>query len=341
MYIIRNSEYKDKDSIIRFIDTYWKKDHALVKSSSLFNFQHLESDGTLSFIVAVNNETNDIDGLFGYISISHFDSLIKDNGLFWGAIWKIRTDITNTELNRIGLKMLYKIMNLPNFKTYAAIGISSIAKDIYTLLKFNMGHLNHYYILNENISNFNIAQNVEPKQVREHTFRDYFVRTIDITDYENSTLTSDYYPCKTINYLINRYKNHPIYEYDFLGLFIENELSTIFVLRKIFIGSSSIIRIIDVYGKIHQVPDLYNDFQNILDNSKSEYIDLLNYGLDIDYVNNIGFELLDFESNIIIPTYFEPFLRENVKIEFAYKGVDDYLIFKGDSDQDRPNVIYL
>ena len=42
----------------------------------------------------------------------------------------------------------------------------------------------------------------------------------------------------------------------------------------------------------------------------------------------------------VIPNYFEPFLKKNVSIEFAYKAKENnYAIFKADSDQDRPNKI--
>jgi len=42
----------------------------------------------------------------------------------------------------------------------------------------------------------------------------------------------------------------------------------------------------------------------------------------------------------VIPNYFEPFLKKNVNIRFAYKAKEhNYAIFKADSDQDRPNKI--
>ena len=42
--------------------------------------------------------------------------------------------------------------------------------------------------------------------------------------------------------------------------------------------------------------------------------------------------------NDIIPHYFEPFLKKNVSIEFAYKTKErNYAFFKADGDQDRPS----
>ena len=41
----------------------------------------------------------------------------------------------------------------------------------------------------------------------------------------------------------------------------------------------------------------------------------------------------------IVPNYFEPFLKQNINIDYAFKSKSPYVIFKGDSDQDRPNLI--
>ena len=41
----------------------------------------------------------------------------------------------------------------------------------------------------------------------------------------------------------------------------------------------------------------------------------------------------------IIPNYFEPFVRQNVKFAISYKARFPYVAFKGDADQDRPNVL--
>ncbi|EOW3520763.1 hypothetical protein ACOWVB_000374 [Campylobacter coli] len=54
----------------------------------------------------------------------------------------------------------------------------------------------------------------------------------------------------------------------------------------------------------------------------------------------MGFNLKKQEDKNIIPNYFEPFEKKNILIKFAYKTkVNNYAIFKGDSDQDRPSVL--
>ena len=67
----------------------------------------------------------------------------------------------------------------------------------------------------------------------------------------------------------------------------------------------------------------------------------MNYGLDEACFTRMGFQHLDLnQEEIIVPNYFEPFEKKNVKLEIAYKSKsDNYVAFKGDSDQDRPNVL--
>ena len=67
----------------------------------------------------------------------------------------------------------------------------------------------------------------------------------------------------------------------------------------------------------------------------------MNYGIKKEVFLNMGFQLLDIEQeDIILPNYFEPFEKRNVAIEIAYKAqYEGYVAFKGDSDQDRPNVL--
>ena len=53
-----------------------------------------------------------------------------------------------------------------------------------------------------------------------------------------------------------------------------------------------------------------------------------------------GFKLLEDLTEVIIPNYFEPVINENIDILFAYKKKENikFNIYKGDGDQDRPNI---
>ena len=104
------------------------------------------------------------------------------------------------------------------------------------------------------------------------------------------------------------------------------------------INGSKVIRIVDAIGQFQG--SLYDEFQAYLKEAGAEYIDLMNYGIDEDVFYQMGFRKLDLDGNLIIPNYFEPFEQRNVKIDIAWKAdYENYVAFKGDSDQDRPNIL--
>lgn len=340
IYTVKKVPSNEVEKLVSFIDNHWKKGHALVKSRALLDFQHYnKADDTYNFIVAENNETKDYDALVGFIPTSQYDSQLVENGDYWGAIWKFREDVSNDEINNVAFYIWKRIFKQPFFHSYAAIGISQIAKRIYEVSRIPVAVLNHYYIANESVDGFEIGAKLQkgnpgllPKKA--------YIREIDIETIDEECITAVYRPFKSIEYLKNRYKNHPIYKYTFLGVYID-KLNAIFVVRKVEVGESSILRVVDVLGDLSVLGNIYDEIQVKLKESSSEYLDLMNYGINKDVFSNMGFQLLDIEQEkIVLPNYFEPFEKRNVAIEIAYKAqYEGYVAFKGDSDQDRPNIL--
>ena len=340
IYTVKKVPSNEVEKLVSFIDNHWKKGHALVKSRSLLDFQHYnKADDTYNFIVAENNETKEYDALVGFIPTSQYDSKLVENGDYWGAIWKFREDVSNDEINNVAFYIWKRIFKQPFFRSYAAIGISQIAKRIYEVSRIPVAVLNHYYIANESVDSFEIGANLQkgnPGLLQEISS----IREIGIETIDEESIKAVYKPFKSIEYLKNRYKNHPIYKYNFWGVYTD-KLNAIFVVRKVEVGESSILRVVDVLGDLSVLGNIYEEIQVKLQESGSEYLDLMNYGIKKEVFSKIGFQILDIEQDdIILPNYFEPFEKRNVAIEIAYKAqYEGYVAFKGDSDQDRPNVL--
>ena len=340
IYTVKKVPSNEVEKLVSFIDNHWKKGHALVKSRALLDFQHYNKvDDTYNFIVAENNETKEYDALVGFIPTSQYDSQLVENGDYWGAIWKCREDVSNGEINNVAFYIWKRIFKQPFFHSYAAIGISQIAKRIYEVSRIPVAVLNHYYIANESVDSFVIGAKLQKGNPWLSKNKSY-IREINIETIDEECITAVYRPYKSIEYLKNRYKNHPIYKYNFWGVYTD-KLDAIFVVRKVEVGESSILRVVDVLGDLSVLGNIYDEIQVRLKETGSEYIDLMNYGIKKDVFSNMGFQLLDLEhKDIILPNYFEPFEKRNVTIEIAYKAqYEGYVAFKGDSDQDRPNVL--
>lgn len=337
LYTIKKVPLEEVNKLTSFLDKYWKNEHALVKSRELLDFQHLNrEDGCYNFLVAENKQSGDYDALIGFIPTSQYDNNLSANGDYWGAIWKIRDDVDNDEINAVGFLLWKKIFKLPHFGSYAAIGISNIAKKIYEISRIPVRQLSHYYVLNVAKSIFSIAGNIRNREQR-HAEDTFNLKWIDSSKLSELTLEAHYRPYKSVNYMINRYAKHPIYKYSFLSICNGEETKALLIIRKVVVGSSCVLRIIDVLGKLEGC--IYNGLLSILVGENAEYIDCYNYGISPDVFYRLGFSLSQGKDDLIIPNYFEPFEQSNVILEIGYKSDFDYVAFKGDSDQDRPNII--
>lgn len=323
-------KYSEIKELQSFLKLNFKENHIFVNDTTILEWQHLQKN-SLNFIFVRNIYSLELLGVMGYIPTSHFDSDLEKNKDFWGAIWAVSKDAPPG----IGLSLI-KFFN-KNFKpiTYASIGISNDAKKIFKALGQNIGTLSQYYFVNPNIKK-NISE-IKITSQKNYKKSNYFLQEIKSLD--KIILKHVYKPTKTINYLINRFQNHPVYKYIFLGIYHENNLLSIIVTRKQSVNNHYCFNIVDIYGDLSKISDISSELFNFLQNNNAEYIDCLNYGIDENIFFKLGFTKNNNNVNIL-PLYFEPFLKKNIEIDYAIvSNFDNYVIFKADADQDRPNKL--
>ena len=322
----------DLQGVQRFIHEKWRENHILSFNNGLIDFQH-GNDGGYNFVIA-KNQYNDITAILGFIPLSQYDAGLGDTANIWLAIWKVDEANAAPGTGFALLKWLEKHFK-PN--SIGSIGINKNVKRIYDILGYRAGVLKHYYITNPSVSDFKI---IEPGDAgRTSVGRQSplsVVREIERKDLEQ--LTFDASPQKSINFIHNRYLSHPVYKYILLGIYTDTALKAVIVARKIVVKSAACLRIVDIQGSYAEIGNLRNGIAELLNKHKCEYIDCLNHGIAEETFSKWGFSLK--AGSTIIPEYFEPFVKKNIDIMFAYKSKEEkYIIFKGDSDQDRPNVI--
>lgn len=220
------------------------------------------------------------------------------------------------------------------------IGLSGFSKIINKLSGNTMGYMQQYYMANRSLSEFKVCVNPEVDHtihfVPDGWYIEQNIRLDNIVEPSES-----YRPRKTLTYFINKYLYHPVFKYIFWGIYHNDQLVSIWALRRIIVDGSSIFRVCDVLGRIENVPDLTESLQEILRTESCEYIDFLNHGINPEVFKTIGFSMLDYENDkTIIPQYFEPFELKNVQLDVSYKAkYVEYVVFKADGDQDRPNIL--
>lgn len=338
VYKFKICEKEDLPRLLTFIDTYWKKNHILVRSKDILDFQYYNREtGKYDFVLAENTQTGELDGIRGWIRVAQFDSALAQYDEVWSAVSKVRTDVENNEIKVLGS---YLWRYLEKHKGFGTVGISRFSFAMHTAIRHKTCSLGQYFILNRETMEYKIA--VVPKDYQYSATvaeSNWHIREIeDINVVDDDAVPAYYRPFKSKTYLINRFAKHPVYKYLFYGIYEENELKTILVGKFVEINGGKILRIVDVLGSLEEVGCLYEGFQTILHNSGSEYVDFLCFGIDDFVFQRMGFDKLNPEQEkLIVPNYFEPFEAKNIVINGAYKPAERYCMFKADADQDRPS----
>ena len=217
IHICRKDEI---EQVISFIDIYWKKGHILTKSRELMDWQYYnKKEENYNFVIAISRKTREIHGLIGFIMSDTYDSLIS-TPIRWGAIWKIREDVA---LKGLG-EFLKGYMEIHAPAPYiGGVGLSKYSKEIDTKLGERMGRLKQFYILNPTIGEYNLVGNAKPINYIGEIKRDYksSFKRMDKNTFKlfAGNIAHKIVPYKSINYYINRYYEHPIYEYAGVAVF--------------------------------------------------------------------------------------------------------------------------
>ncbi|KYH36012.1 hypothetical protein CLTEP_04060 [Clostridium tepidiprofundi DSM 19306] len=338
MYEIRFCKISEEEKLLNFLKENWKEDHIFIKNKELFRWQHLDRiNNRINFVVAENKNDGEFDAILGFIPFKQYDKNLKNNDL-WYAIWKIKKEKTLGKIR--GIDLLFFVEDKLNLNSSAGIGMSKYSVKSFTQNGFTMGKLSHYYLLNESLCEYKIAKIPLNSSLSHTPYRNTNTTIRELYNIsELESIKELYKPYKSPAFIKNKYLNHPVYSYKLYGIYCFNKLLSVLVTRKISILDRSCIRIIDIYGRLNKVGNISAQLQEILKKENAEYIDCYNYGIDEQIFTTLGFLKKEHDNNIIIPNYFEPFEQKNIEIICGHKGnYDEYVFFKGDSDQDRPNI---
>tara|TARA_B100000963_G_C22579223_1_gene650012 strand:- start:149 stop:1174 length:1026 start_codon:yes stop_codon:yes gene_type:complete len=337
-FTIKLADKEDLDLLISFIDKQWEKNHIFVKSKKLFNWQYFNKvQNKYNFVLGISSKTKKINGILGFIPLNHYDNKIKN--LCWMSLWKVQEDARGCGLGKL---LLLELQNKYQGQLYT-VGANKKTIPIYKSLGLKVGKLNHFFIINPKIDKYKLinVDKTHSKDIKTDKFK-------KIKKISKSTLTNSFdsfkprqqFPFKSANYIINRYLNHPFYHYNAYTVSKKQETLGLVIIRKCFYKKSTALRIVDYIGPSNVLKGLYSEWCKILYFNNSEYIDFYNYGLVCEDLIKSGFSRNE-NKEIIIPNHFEPFEKKNVDINFMVPSFvkKKIRIFKGDSDQDRPNIL--
>ena len=332
--VCRKSNVKGLKS---FIKEEWSSSHVLAHDNEVLDWYYSNDDDTYNFVIALENDK--IQGILGFIPNSRFDISLSDNDTFWLALWKVKS---SQEKNLLGLKLVHFLRNNFEFSCLAVNGININHPKMYRALGYRCDALNHFVFFNHKRSQ-NIALNFNSNMLNRNIL-DYYDLEVEEIDDANYSAFMPYFinleSSKSLLFLVNKYVLNKFYDYKVM--YVSNvEFKSIFVLKSISINSHRILRIVDFVGDKEILAHLHKTLDAWLVKFDVEYIDFLNFGVDIETLAKSGFILKSNYNDLIVPNHFEPFVAENKDLLFAYKTDQshDITIFKGDGDQERPNQL--
>ena len=333
----RQAEFSDISRVMSFIKGYWRNDHILGTDLDFFLYEHGD-DKKINFIICEDRKDNDIVGIHGFIPYGNLDTRQKH---VCGVMTMVKK---NTVVPMLGVELIKRFANITNYKTYCGIGtnpntMTPIAEKIFGRF---IGKMSHYYQLNENMGNFRIAKITDRKNKNNKIENNNFVKLIELNNFkelDNSfdlNIVHKFLPYKEGWYIEKRYYNHPVYKYRVWGVQLDGVVVSLLFGREITYNNSYIMRFVDYIGEIDDLWLAGEGIKKIINNGNYEYADFLLHGVPEKIMNKCGFVKKEEHDRNIIPTYFEPFVNENVDIWYELSH-NDLVIFKGDADADRPN----
>jgi hypothetical protein len=324
--LLRKNEINKFKKLVHF---NYKKNHILSQSSRLINFYYNYYNKNKLNIVGLFNEKKELIAALGFVPYKNWDRNLNNDCHI--AFWvKKKKSTSSLEL----MQFLLRKIN-PLFLASSGINKKTSGK---IFQKFGLiKNFFNYYIKNEHIIS-KISKNLS------NNFKENFKKKeLDMVCSKSvacipRTLAK---PEKSLLYFKNKYFKNPFYNYYSMQFFEKKKLKFFFIYRIIKVRklNSTIVRIVDFYGKIRQDHSVFLSIQKFLKKNKFEYIDFVNVGLDKE-LKNAGFTKK--KKYNLIPDLFEPYFEKSTQRNYCilknnYKK--NIILVKSDGDGDRPNLL--
>lgn len=330
---------KLKNNLIFFLKNNWPRKSIVFSNQRLFDWLFLNKRlKNYNFLIAKNK--NEILSCIAIIKSNFLNNKKKNKnrGFIWMTFW-----LSKRSQSSYGISLIYYI--LKKYKNYiiGTTGCNPTVFKIYKILGFKTGYLSQFYFVNPTVKKFLINKLLKRSRKIKKKQNNYILEVEKEMKFYNEIENLHHLENKFLKnkkYFKDKYYKNPYFNYLFYVLKRKNKIYGFFVGRDCKFKNKKNLRFIEFFGNLNYLNFFQNNLQNLVIKSKYECIDFYCNGLNEKILLKAGFKKNQFKNNVIIPNYFEPFLKKNIKIAFAIwpnKNMPPF--FKGDGDQDRPNKV--
>jgi hypothetical protein len=332
---IKRLKKNDLNLLFKYLKKNFKSNHIFYKSNKLFDWQYLSKNDYNFYTLKIEKN---IKAVQGYIPTSRYDKKLKNDTIFL-SLWSSSGVSTGT-------KLFYYFIKKNKCNLLVGLGSSRESFLFQKMLNFNCGYMDHYFLTNSQghkklispVSFSNWKSSLIVKNFSEIISKNQIMKIDD-------HIFKAQYPKKTNQYVLNRYFKHQFYKYNIYEIQSDKKTIAVFVTRICKFDKKTAIRIVDFFGKNQDFHHGKYLFRYLLKKNNSEFLDIYSYGIPKLNLAKSGLDNVEKykKDKIIIPNYFEPFLKKNIKLAYAFKTSKKMekkvRFFKADSDLDRPNIL--
>jgi len=236
-------------------------------------------------------------------------------------------------------KMIEKIQELTNARTLACNNIRKKTRGIYDFLNYTVDDMTHWYRLNDGMDEYKLCS---IPFMRHEPLRSEDIPAVEVTSVSQLddfpfSIYLENRPYKDRDYVEKRYFNYPWHTYRVFRLSKGAE-TALLVIREIEWEGSKMLRVVDFVGDRSLIKDSGKVIDGIIKTCNAEFADWYAFGVPDEDMQKAGFSIRYHDDKNIIPLYYSPLLKSNVDITVFTNNPDNYMLFRADGDQDRPNL---
>jgi len=340
-YEIRFCAPDDWPALRTFLRDQWSASHPYVTSPEFVRWQQVDPvTGRYNFAIAVRRTDGAILGVQAFLSPSHFDPSIPVCDL-WPGLWTVAPDAApglGSEITRFLVREL-------RARSVGSLGLSRNTQTILPRLGYTMGFVDRHFLLNPDVAEFRLVGEAgcAPRPPAESALPPDGMREIGPDEVEPFAAASIDFggvlPLKSPAYLRARYARHPWYRYRFHAVHAPGSGGGLLVTRTAEAEAARAVRVVSFVGDDRAWAGAGRGLRRHLRAENAEFLDVIHCGVDPALFDLAGLSPHRATDPLVLPHYFEPLERRNKDIAFGYLVPPGarYRMFKGDSDQDRPN----
>lgn len=336
LFDFRLAEEADIDGIMRFIRENWDPGHILGNDKEFFEYHYGNADRGINVFLMLDKK-QEIAGIIGFVRYSRD----AEKKYITASVIKVKNGLP---MPLCGVELMKRFYE--THSPFAELGCGANPKTILPLyekvFKYHTGRMDQFYYRNPDIRDYRIITVLNPDaedaQKNHREISQYELRRLEDIEDTGFDLERKYdcLPFKEKGFIKKRYFCHPVFRYVAYEIKNGGECEGLIFTRKINHNGGSIILIVDFLGKIESFGHIRDALRDVLRGEHAECLSLLVGRFPHEILERSGFRMLaQGQKDVIIPTYFEPFVNGNID-NYYISSEKEVIIFKATGDQDNP-----